>query len=275
MAPQPPITNNNPATPSPLRSSQTQQILDPQSVGSNMPLMNTQSQDFANSTPGTTGGIAGDMASRPPAITRLSAEQVAGDMHPRPPAVSRFSSEQIHGSPSPLRRVGTGGNEMTFWNPTPQYPPSARQSIEMRQDATDFPAYGEGPHLFPAEQQQQLFDDQPIPSALPQQRRWTSTSQQRPHLRQQKPSSMRSTRFDPRRNSYRHDMLSDIDSASQQSGLRDGGPRDALSRLSGYQYRRESTPQEDVLRLPLTWWMNSDAKNRTFCAFSAYSGVVR
>lgn len=66
--------------------------------------------------------------------------------------------------------------------------------------------------------------------------------------------SFRSLRYDTKKRSYRFDNLSEIE--SEGSAGRGG--------QSGSFYRngRPSTPVEEILRLPLTWWMNSTAKNR-------------
>lgn len=65
--------------------------------------------------------------------------------------------------------------------------------------------------------------------------------------------SFRSLRYDTKKRSYRFDNLSDIES----EGVR--GPRPGSFYNGG-----RSTPVEEILRLPLTWWMNSTAKNREF-----------
>lgn len=67
--------------------------------------------------------------------------------------------------------------------------------------------------------------------------------------------SFRSLRYDTKKRSYRFDNLSEIQS-ERHAGRGD---------QSGSFYRdgRPSTPpMEEILRLPLTWWMNSTAKNR-------------
>ncbi|CAD0094249.1 unnamed protein product [Aureobasidium vineae] len=67
--------------------------------------------------------------------------------------------------------------------------------------------------------------------------------------------SFRSLRYDTKKRSYRFDNLSDIES-ERSAGRGANGPG------SFYRNGRPSTPVEEILRLPLTWWMNSTAKNR-------------
>lgn len=58
----------------------------------------------------------------------------------------------------------------------------------------------------------------------------------------------------PKTDPYHFDALSDIDSMNGSPAH--GGP----SRMK--ETRREGSPPEEIMRLPLTWWMNSNAKNR-------------
>lgn len=63
--------------------------------------------------------------------------------------------------------------------------------------------------------------------------------------------SFRSLRYDTKKRSYRFDNLPDIESESGRTR----GP-------GSYYDNGRSTPVEEILRLPLTWWMNSSTKNR-------------
>ena len=73
------------------------------------------------------------------------------------------------------------------------------------------------------------------------------------HVRRAPSDSFRSLRYDTKKRSYRFDDLSDIE--SERAGKGGGGG-------SFYRNGRPSTPVEEILRLPMTWWMNSTAKNR-------------
>lgn len=73
------------------------------------------------------------------------------------------------------------------------------------------------------------------------------------YVRRAPSDSLRSLRYDTKKRSYRFDDLSDIES---EKGARGGGGG------SFYRNGRSSTPVEEILRLPMTWWMNSTAKNR-------------
>lgn len=73
------------------------------------------------------------------------------------------------------------------------------------------------------------------------------------NVRRAPSDSFRSLRYDTKKRSYRFDNLSDVES---EKGTRGGGGG------SFYRNGRPSTPVEEILRLPMTWWMNSTAKNR-------------
>jgi len=75
------------------------------------------------------------------------------------------------------------------------------------------------------------------------------------NVRRAPSDSFRSLRYDTKKRSYRFDNLSDIES-ERGAGGRGGGAG------SFYRNGRPSTPVEEMLRLPMTWWMNSTAKNR-------------
>lgn len=75
------------------------------------------------------------------------------------------------------------------------------------------------------------------------------------NVRRAPSDSFRSLRYDTKKRSYRFDNLSDIESERGAGGRGGGGG-------SFYKNGRPSTPVEEILRLPMTWWMNSTAKNR-------------
>ncbi|KAI4724343.1 aquaporin-like protein [Aureobasidium sp. EXF-10728] len=79
--------------------------------------------------------------------------------------------------------------------------------------------------------------------------------------------SFRSLRYDTKKRSYRFDNLSDIESE------RSGG-RGANHEGSFYRNGRPSTPVEEILRLPLTWWMNSTAKNHFVAMIGEFVGTT-
>jgi len=282
-------TYTNPVTPSPLRMASSQMSEPQPQSSSGMPLLTeapSQDQSHEN-TPQTVHGSGSEIPARPAAVTRIS-------------------TENIPNSPSPVRRVGPGGNEMTFWTPNGQsYPAATPQlnypnlipqpnfqspvpqqgfptvlpqqgyqavpqqtyqapSFELhrtgnRNSVPDFNNYGDGPHPIQTTEGSS-FDETGTSSAVPLRKRSGSNNYSPRH---QKASSMRSIRFDNKRNQYHFDTLSDIDSEQvSPNGMNHNGTRGGGSRQGGYRGRRESTPPEDVLRLPLTWWMNSNAKNR-------------
>lgn len=248
---------SSPATSSPLRTSQHSMEAPSAGTGSSVPLLTTTMPSPDNHPP----------------IVEPVPTHVYNSMPARPSAVNRLSAEQLPTSPSPVRRTGTGGNEMTFYNPAPQYGNSKGSLEQYRPVGNDF-AYSDSTHpphsmygALPGDQQQQPhpFGEDPNISntALPQQTKWRSSGSYAPQQRHRAPS-MRSARLElQKRNSYRFDALSDIDDESRRStGGEAGGDR--RSRMSQYPYRRdrEVGPPTEVMRLPLTWWMNSEAKNR-------------
>lgn len=86
------------------------------------------------------------------------------------------------------------------------------------------------------------------------------TMHQFQQVRRAPSDSFRSLRYDTKKRSYRFDNLSEIQSESAGRGNQSG---------SFYGNARPSTPpMEEILRLPLTWWMNSTAKNRELFASS-------
>ncbi|KAJ5885366.1 aquaporin-like protein [Penicillium taxi] len=80
-----------------------------------------------------------------------------------------------------------------------------------------------------------------------------------------KSTSVRSLRFDPKRQSYHFDALSDIESLSGTHTRTDHSLAPIM---------REQTPQEEILRMPLTWWMNSNAKNHFVAVIGEFMGTT-
>ncbi|TIA60816.1 aquaporin-like protein [Aureobasidium pullulans] len=76
--------------------------------------------------------------------------------------------------------------------------------------------------------------------------------------------SFRSLRYDTQKRSYRFDNLSAIESEPPR-GHRPG---------SFYGGNGRSTPVEEILRLPLTWWMNSTAKNHFVAMIGEFVGTT-
>ncbi|KAG9749654.1 hypothetical protein KCU73_g6773, partial [Aureobasidium melanogenum] len=77
--------------------------------------------------------------------------------------------------------------------------------------------------------------------------------------------SFRSLRYDTKKRSYRFDNLSDVESENAGRGVQSG---------SFYRNGRPSTPVEEILRLPLTWWMNSTAKNHFVAMIGEFVGTT-
>ena len=233
--------------PSPLRVSMSPVIDSPPSF-SNTPLLQERLQQIPES----------------PTPTSVPNQAISNDNLPqRPAAITRLSTEQLPSGVSPSRR-GTVGSEMTFWSQAPPQSHSQNASFEFhrppyRPSIPDFNSYGDGPHPIPTIENGGFGDPDAMSTALPQKNRWPSQTQLPRH---QKSNSVRSLRPDAqKRQSYRFDALSDIESDSgffRGANGRQNGP----TRMT--RYRRETTPPDEILRLPLTWWMNSSAKNRKF-----------
>ncbi|KAI4766408.1 aquaporin-like protein [Aureobasidium sp. EXF-3400] len=85
------------------------------------------------------------------------------------------------------------------------------------------------------------------------------------YVRRAPSDSLRSLRYDTKKRSYRFDDLSDIES---EKGPRGGGGG------SFYRNGRSSTPVEEILRLPMTWWMNSTAKNHFVAMIGEFVGTT-
>lgn len=220
----------------------------------------------------------------------------------RPTPSTRGSNEQIPVSVSPNRRSYNSGTEMTFWNPSVPAVPNAparsltTDSMDLRRagerrsfpttgdraslnigDRTSFQSIGAYPDIqqpvedMIVESPQNLTEGEDEITALPQKRHSQQSLQPR-----QVAHSMRSIRFNnDNRKSYRFENSSDngsdqgaYHSGDQGSGHESHGPRRPTigSRRPSTKlqmYMRTEDGNEEILRLPLTWWMNSRAKNRT------------
>lgn len=222
---------NNPATPSPLRT----QVQEPH--GSQSPLLNHQAhhpQEPPTPTP-TNGNMQIQVPESPVSIPfpRLSTDQYPSG-YPRRRATN---DTPIWGPPPPARSYEGGNN----------YELQRRTTDNNNNYPHEYDGYSYG-DLQPLTTQNE-YSNQGYDSP---QHRNNRPSYYTGKPRHNKASSIRSLRFDPKRRSYRLDALSDIDS----EGAFDNRPR---------QHTQEgSVPPDEILRLPLTWWMNSDAKNRMY-----------
>ncbi|KAI5244695.1 aquaporin-like protein [Aureobasidium subglaciale] len=86
------------------------------------------------------------------------------------------------------------------------------------------------------------------------------------YVRRAPSDSFRSLRYDTKKRSYRFDNLSDIESEGPRGG---GG-----GKAGSFYNNGRSTPVEEVLRLPLIWWMNSTAKNHFVAMIGEFVGTT-
>lgn len=228
---------SSPATPSPLRLQNA-----PHTHASQSPLLDRTAQ-----------------REEPPTPTPITGAQTAITDSPVPIPFPRLSTEQ-YPSGYPRRRTNDASS---YWGPPPPTPPAAARSYdgnnyELQRRAPEYnnnyPQEYDGYYNYGDMQPLNAPNDYSVQGYdSPQQHR-----SRRPSFpvkpRHQKSGSLRNLRFDPKRRSYHFDTLSDIDS-------------EGFDRRPSPSTREGSKPApEEILRLPLTWWMNSDAKNRTCCS---------
>lgn len=167
----------------------------------------------------------------------------------------------------PRERSMSQSNTQSYWGPLPRnynsdsFDMGSRPGFYKRHSYNDYENMGahfeddtQALEPTPRTQAKQAYVD-PFPTDV--QRipiNADSPLHQLQQVRRAPSDSFRSLRYDTKKRSYRFDNLSEIE--SEGSGGRGG--------QSGSFYRngRPSTPVEEILRLPLTWWMNSTAKNR-------------
>jgi hypothetical protein len=215
-------------------------------------LRNSPSQETATSARYISSPPLANPGSRPSTST--------GAVIPRPSTAQTLQ---------PRDRATSNSHTQSYWNPLPRshapetYDTSNRPTIYKRHSYNDYEA--SGPNIDDTDTQ--ALD--PTPRSNPKQAsvdpfptdvqripvNAESPLHQMNYVRRAPSDSFRSLRFDTKKRSYRFDDLSDIESERGGGGRGGGGG-------SFYRNGRPSTPVEEILRLPLTWWMNSTAKNR-------------
>jgi hypothetical protein len=227
------------------------------SNGASVPaLRNSPSQETATS--------ARYISSPPPVHPGARPSTSTGAVIPRPSTAQTIQ---------PRDRATSNSNTQSYWNPLPcgynneTYDTSNRPAIYKRHSYNDYE--NSGPQIHDTDTQ--ALD--PTPRSNPKQAsvdpfptdvqripvNADSPLHQVDYVRRAPSDPFRSLRFDTKKRSYRFDDLSDIESERGGGGKGGGGG-------SFYRNGRPSTPVEEILRLPLTWWMNSTAKNRKWLA---------
>ncbi|CAD0112326.1 unnamed protein product [Aureobasidium uvarum] len=240
--------------------------------GANAPLIHTSpSQEAAGPS---------RYISPPPAMPRSRPGTSAGG--PSTAVIPRPGTAQ---TVQPRERSMSNSNTQSYWGPLPRgyngesYDMGSRPAFYSRRSYNDYENMGaqfedsDTQALEPTSRSnpKQASVD-PFPTDV---QRIPINSESPLHQVRRAPSdSFRSLRYDTKKRSYRFDNLSDIES-ERSAGRGANGPG------SFYRNGRPSTPVEEILRLPLTWWMNSTAKNpmigefvgTTMFLFFAFAGT--
>ncbi|GAB7355596.1 hypothetical protein MBLNU459_g6325t1 [Dothideomycetes sp. NU459] len=230
---------SNVTTPSPLRM----QV--PETHGSQSPLLNHQPHQD------------------PPTPTPSGGNVVQTSESPAPIPFPRLSTEH-YPSGYPRRRPT---NEASYWGPPPPGPPPPARSyagdgyeLQRRAPESNNPYHDYEQYSYGELQPLTTQNDYSVQGYdTPQYRARRQSYSTRP--RHNKANSLRSLRFDPKRRSYHFDTLSDRE--------QDSPPRRRRTQLTP-----DGTPPEEILRLPLTWWMNSNAKNHFVATMAEFVGTT-
>jgi hypothetical protein len=248
----------SPTTPASQRSNRQLGYDYNASNGASLPaLRNSPSQE--------TAGSGRYISSPPPANIGSRPSTSTGAVIPRPSTAQTIQ---------PRDRATSNSNTQSYWGPLPRgynsenYDMGSRPAIYKRHSYNDYE--NSGPQV--DDNDTQALDPTPRinnkqasvdPFPTDVQRipvNADSPLHQMNYVRRAPSDSFRSLRYDTKKRSYRFDDLSDIESERGAGGRGGGGGG------SFYRNGRPSTPVEEILRLPLTWWMNSTAKNRKWLA---------
>jgi hypothetical protein len=226
---------------------------------------NSASVPALRNSPSQETAVSGRYISSPPPVVPGSRPGTAPG-GPTTAVIPRPSTAQ---TVQPRDRSTSNANTQSYWAPLPRsyanenYDMGSRPAIYKRHSYNDYE--NNGPQVDDTDTQtldptprvnnKQASVD-PFPTDV--QRipvNADSPLHQMYNVRRAPSESFRGLRYDTKKRSYRFDDLSDIESERGGGGRGGGGG-------SLYRNGRPSTPVEEILRLPLTWWMNSTAKNR-------------